>query len=202
MSRRQSTSKPSAVRTKKPGTKVTKPVEASYEANERPRQPKIRKTPPRKAPPKAPDGKRPSRRGENPNTIEGMDKRSRKLRVTREEISAETVEAARATGMLPHEWLLAVMRGEQINHFAYDYDSQEIIEVIVLPTFADRMEAAKSAAPYFANKLQPEKRAPGTGHADPSKQRGVMEVPLVDSMEKWTEMAQASQTLLKKEVTK
>ncbi|QKW95586.1 hypothetical protein AXL3_01 [Stenotrophomonas phage vB_SmaS-AXL_3] len=199
MSRRQATTKPSAVRTKKPGSKVAKPVEASYVANERPRQPKIRQTPPRKAPPKPPNGRRP--RGEDPNTIEGMDKRSRKLRVKREEISAETVEAARATGMLPHEWMLAVMRGEQINHFAYDSDTQEIIEVIVLPTFADRMEAAKSAAPYFANKLQPEKRAPGTGHNDPSKQPGVMEVPLVDSMEKWTEMAQQSQAVLKKKVT-
>ena len=130
-----------------------------------------------------------------------MTKESAKLRNQREKISAETVEAARATGMLPHEWLLAVMRGEQINHFAYDSDTQEIIEVIVLPTFSDRMEAAKSAAPYFANKLQPEKRAPGTGHADPSKQPGVMEVPLVDSMEKWTEVAQQSQALLKKKVT-
>lgn len=104
--------------------------------------------------------------------------------------------------MLPHEWMLAVMRGEQINHFAYDYDTQEIIEVIVLPTFADRMEAAKSAAPYFANKLQPEKRNLGGGFSDPAKQRGVMEVPLIDSMEKWAEIAQQSQTLLKKEVTK
>lgn len=200
MSRKPATSKPSAVRTKKPGTKVTKPVEASYVANERPRQPKIRQTPPRKAPPKPPNGLRP--RGETPGTIEGNNKEASKLRQQREKISAETVEAARATGMLPHEWLLAVMRGEQINHFAYDSDSQEIIEVIVLPTFADRMEAAKSAAPYFANKLQPEKRNPGGGFSDPAKQRGVMEVPLVDSMEKWTEMAQSSQQLLKKEVTK
>ena len=194
MSRRQATTKPSAVRTKKPGAKVTKPVEASYAVNERPRQPKLRQTPPRKAPPKAPSGRRP--RGEDPSTIEGMTKESAKLRNQREKISAETVEAARATGMLPHEWLLAV-----INHFAYDSDTQEIIEVIVLPTFSDRMEAAKSAAPYFANKLQPEKRAPGTGHSDPSKQPGVMEVPLVDSMEKWTEVAQQSQALLKKKVT-
>ena len=200
MSRKPATSKPSAVRTKKPGTKVTKPVEASYVANERPRQPKIRQTPPRKAPPKPPNGRRP--RGETPGTIEGNNKEASKLRQQRERISAETVEAARATGMLPHEWLLAVMRGEQINHFAYDSDSQEIIEVIVLPTFADRMEAAKSAAPYFANKLQPEKRAPGTGHNDPSKQPGVMEVPLAQSMEKWAEVAQQSQQLLKKDVTK
>src|SRR3546814_15045282 len=94
------------------------------------------------------------------------------------------------------------MRGEQINHFAYDSDTQEIIEVIVLPTFADRMEAAKSAAPYFANKLQPEKHAPGTGFSDTAKQPGVMEVPLVDSMAKWTELAAQSQRLLKREVTK
>lgn len=199
MSRRQATTKPSAVRTKKPGAKVTKPVEASYVVNERPRQPRIRKTPPRKAPPKAPSGRRP--RGEDPKTLEGMSKETAKLRNAREKISADTVEAARATGMLPHEWLLAVMRGEQINHFAYDSDTQEIIEVIVLPTFADRMEAAKSAAPYFANKLQPEKRNPGGGFSDPAKQRGVMEVPLVDSMEKWTEMAQQSQAVLKKKVT-
>lgn len=199
MSRKPATSKPSAVRTKKPGTKVTKPVEASYVANERPRQPKIRQTPPRKAPPKPPNGRRP--RGETPGTIEGNNKEASKSRAQRERISAEITEAARATGMLPHEWLLAVMRGEQINHFAYDSDTQEIIEVIVLPTFADRMEAAKSAAPYFANKLQPEKRNPGGGFGDPAKQPGVMEVPLVDSMEKWTEMAQQSQAVLKKKVT-
>lgn len=198
MSRRQATTKPSAVRTK-PGAKVTKPVEASYVVNERPRQPKLRKPPPRKAPPKQPNGRRP--RGETPGTIEGNSKEASKNRALRERISAEVTEAARATGMLPHEWLLAVMRGEQINHFAYDSDTQEIIEVIVLPTFADRMEAAKSAAPYFANKLQPEKRSPGGGFSDPAKQRGVMEVPLVDSMEKWTEMAQQSQAVLKKKVT-
>lgn len=131
-----------------------------------------------------------------------MDRANRELRGQRERISAEVVETARATGMLPHEWLLAVMRGEQINHFAYDSDTQEIIEVIVLPTFADRMEAAKSAAPYFANKLQPEKHAPGTGFSDPAKQPGVMEVPLIDSMTKWTELAEVSQRVLKREVTK
>lgn len=198
---RKSTSKPSAVRTKKPGKKVSKPVEASYVANERPRQPKLRQTPARRPPPKPPSGMMPKRRKPEADTIDGMTKEARKLRNQRERISAEVVEHARATGMLPHEWLLAVMRGEQINHFAYEAETQEIIEVIVLPTFADRMEAAKSAAPYFANKLQPEKQAPG-GFADPAKQPGVMEVPLVDSMQKWTELAEQSQKVLKREVTK
>lgn len=156
-----------------------------------PRQPKLRPTPPRKPGPKPHGGH-----------TEGRDKRAAALREKREKISLETTEAARATGMLPHEWMLAVMRGEQINHYAYDSESQEIIEVIVLPTFADRMECAKAAAPYFANKLQPEKRNPGGGFADPAKQPGVMEVPLENSMERWAQIAQQSQTLLKKEVTK
>lgn len=199
MSRRHTTP-PTAKRTKKPGTKVSdKIVESSVVVNHRPRQPKIRKTPPRKAPPKQPTGKRP---GPPPaNTIEGMDRAARKIKLSRDRITAETVEAARATGMMPHEWLLAVMRGEQINHFAYDSESQEIVEVIVLPTFADRMEAAKSAAPYFANKLQPQKTGAG-GFSDPAKQPGVMEVPLVDSMTRWTELAETSQRVLKREVTK
>lgn len=184
-------SKPSAVRSGKKGTKPTKPVESSFAANTRPRQPKVRQTPPRKPPPKQPSA----------DTNDGLKKAQTRANMTRDKISAEVVESARATGMLPHEWLLAVMRGEQINHFAYDSDTQEIIEVIVLPTFSDRMEAAKTAAPYFANKLQPEKRAPGTGLNDPTKQRGVMEVPIANSMEHWTEVAQQSQSILKKKVT-
>jgi hypothetical protein len=184
-----------AKRTTRPGKRTTLPVESSVKANHRPRQPKIRQTPPRSAPP----SKAKSKRGEDPNTIEGKTKKAVSLRESRERISAEVVEHAAATGMLPHEWLLAVMRGEQINHFAYDADTQEIIEVIVLPTFSDRMEAAKSAAPYFATKLNPKE---GGKAADPSKQPGVMEVPLADSMQRWTEMAQTSQSLLKREVTK
>lgn len=200
MSRKHSTTKPTAKRTTRPGKRVTVPVESSVAADHRPRQPKLRKTPPRSAPPKPSNGKTPRKRGEDPKTYEGMSKESAKLRNARERISAEVVEEARATGMLPHEWLLAVMRGEQINHFAYDSESQEIVEVIVLPTFSDRMEAAKAAAPYYANKLQPAKQGAG-GFADPAKQPGVMEVPLVDSMEKWTELAQTSQAVLKKKVT-
>jgi hypothetical protein len=200
MPRKITTSKPSAMRTKKPGRQVgDKLVESSALANHRrrgefptkaktPTQPKIRKTPPRKAPPST-------------KTHEGLSKEAAKLREQREKVSAEVVAAAAATGMLPHEWLLAVMRGEQINHYAYDSDSQEIVEVIVLPTFADRMEAAKSAAPYFSTRLSSPKGDAGKPH-DPMKQRGVMEVPLVDSMERWAEIAQQSQTLLKKEVTK
>jgi len=48
-------------------------------------------------------------------------------------------EEAAATGELPHFLLLRISRGERIG----DYE----------PTFADRVDAAKAAAPYFAPKL-------------------------------------------------
>ena len=51
----------------------------------------------------------------------------------------ETRERAAASGLLPHEFLLAVTRGETIDGHA--------------PTFEERLEAARAAAPYFAPKL-------------------------------------------------
>lgn len=206
MSRRitPSTQPRSAARTGKPGTKTTKPVESSVVSNLRrgaqaPRQPKIRKTPARAEPPRS-SGKTPKGK-EQPTTYRGYKRQTAELLNQREKISAEVVAEARATGMLPHEWMLAVMRGEQISHFAYDAETQEIIEVIVLPTFQDRIECAKAAAPYFANKL-PNKPVEGGKHSDPTKQPGVMEVPLVASMEKWTQVAAPQQAMLKREVTK
>lgn len=46
---------------------------------------------------------------------------------------------AQETGELPHEFLLRVMRGEEIDGS--------------LPEFKDRMAAAVAAAPYYAPKL-------------------------------------------------
>ncbi len=54
-------------------------------------------------------------------------------------MSAKAREAAKATGELPHEFLLRVSRGERIEGYA--------------PTFTERMDAAKAAAPYFAARL-------------------------------------------------
>lgn len=51
----------------------------------------------------------------------------------------EIADKAAASGLLPHEFLLSVVRGEAVGG--------------VVPTFADRLEAAKAAAPYFAPKL-------------------------------------------------
>jgi hypothetical protein len=53
--------------------------------------------------------------------------------------SAAIIAAAKASGLLPHEFLLAVSRGEAVgDHF---------------PTFEERLDAAKAAAPYYAPKL-------------------------------------------------
>ena len=53
--------------------------------------------------------------------------------------SAAVRAQAAASGLLPHEFLLAVCRGEEIDgHF---------------PTFAERVDAAAKAAPYFSPRL-------------------------------------------------
>lgn len=51
----------------------------------------------------------------------------------------EVADRAASSGELPHEFLLRVVRGEAIDG--------------TVPSFADRLEAAKAAAPYFAPKL-------------------------------------------------
>ena len=51
----------------------------------------------------------------------------------------EIADRAAESGMLPHELLLAISRGEAIGG--------------VTPTFEQRLEAARHAAPYFAPKL-------------------------------------------------
>lgn len=59
---------------------------------------------------------------------------------TRNKRTAETVAKAAEAGELPHEFLLRVSRGERIGTH--------------IPTFEQRCQAAKDAAPYYAPKLQ------------------------------------------------
>ena len=54
-------------------------------------------------------------------------------------LSMRQREDAAKTGLLPHEFLLAVARGENVDGHK--------------PTFAERLDAAKTAAPYFAARL-------------------------------------------------
>ena len=70
-------------------------------------------------------------------------------------------EEALKTGILPHEWLLKISRGEPIEqkHWEIKYDkvgkevSRTLITEEVYATFPDRIDAAKSAAPYYAPRL-------------------------------------------------
>lgn len=69
-------------------------------------------------------GKRPGA-GRKPTSVNRMSKAAR--------------EKAAETGILPHEFLLAVSQG-------HDIDGHR-------PSFVERLDAAKAAAPYYAPKL-------------------------------------------------
>ena len=60
-------------------------------------------------------------------------------------------EAAVATGELPHEFLLRVSRGGPITDVVAREGIYEAVERT--PTFAERVDAAKAAAPFYAPKL-------------------------------------------------
>ena len=70
-------------------------------------------------------------------------------------------EAARETGLLPHEWLLKVSRGEPIEQKRWNIIrddagqeiSRELVTEIVYADFGTRMDAAKAAAPFYAPRL-------------------------------------------------
>lgn len=68
-----------------------------------------------------------------PNAGKGRPKGSRNR------LNAAAVKVAAATGELPHEFLLRVSRGEKVGDF--------------VPSMADRIDAAKAVAPYYAPKL-------------------------------------------------
>jgi hypothetical protein len=76
-------------------------------------------------------------------------------------VTAKAKQAAMETGLLPHEWLLLVSRGEGIKHkrWVVKYDakgnekSKELVEEEVYTDFATRLDAAKAAAPFYAPKL-------------------------------------------------
>jgi hypothetical protein len=68
---------------------------------------------------------------------------------------------ASATGLLPHEWLLKVARGEGVKHRSWVPKRNEtgqitgfdLIEEEYYADFETRVEAAKAAAPFYAAKL-------------------------------------------------
>jgi len=76
-------------------------------------------------------------------------------------ITAKAREAAMESGLLPHEWLLKVSRGEPIEQKRWKiiYDKQgnekgrELITEEVYADFPTRIDAAKAASPYYAPRL-------------------------------------------------
>jgi len=80
---------------------------------------------------------------------------------SRQKVTALAREAAMETGLLPHEWLLMVSRGEGIKHkrWVVKYDakgnekSRELVEEEVYADFPTRIDAAKAASPYYAPRL-------------------------------------------------
>lgn len=70
--------------------------------------------------------------------------------------------AALDAGMLPHEFLLRIVRGEPIKQKRFepilDVDGQptgefRVVEDELYPTLPERIECAKAAAPYYAPRL-------------------------------------------------
>ena len=118
-------------------------------------------------------------------------------------VSNQAREEAAASGLLPHEWLLKVARGEPIPHkqwkITYDKSgnelSRELVEVEVYADFATRIDAAKAAAPYYAPRLATQQ----VKLEQPGNASGVMLVPVM-SQDDWAKMAVKQQTELKNDV--
>jgi hypothetical protein len=77
-------------------------------------------------------------------------------------LAKDAIVAAKETGMLPHEWLLGVARGDSVEQkrwkIQYDKEtgeeiSRELITETIYPEFPVRMDAAKAAAPFYAPRL-------------------------------------------------
>lgn len=89
-------------------------------------------------------------------------------------VTEKAREAAMETGMLPHQWLLMVARGEPVPHkrWKITYDKQgnekskELIEEEFYADFPTRIDAAKAAAPFYAPKLAVQTVSIGTGSTD------------------------------------
>lgn len=72
---------------------------------------------------------------------------------TKNRLSHQSVEFARATGLMPHEILLSFARGEPQVHKVVNPVTGVVDEHTIYPDLDMRLTAANMAAPYFAPKL-------------------------------------------------
>lgn len=68
-------------------------------------------------------------------------------------MSREARAKAEATGILPHEFLLMIVRGEPIFRMEVHPMTGEKVAVKEDYSFEDRKDAAKAVAPYYAPKI-------------------------------------------------
>lgn len=76
-------------------------------------------------------------------------------------VAKEAIAAAKAEGILPHEWLLNIVRGEPVQQKRWEIKrdengkeiSRELVIDTIYPDFPVRMDAAKAASPYYAPRL-------------------------------------------------
>lgn len=104
----------------------------------------------------------------------GAGKKPRQFNV----LTRKAREEAQRTGVLPHEWLLSVSRGEAVTHMRLKIEyhksgpnkgeekSREWVEEIIYADFPTRLDAAKAAAPYYAPKLATQTINVGAKNAD------------------------------------
>ena len=86
------------------------------------------------------------RGGKRPNA--GRPKGARNKRTVR------MIEQAQSLGLLPHEFLAAVARGEGFDVQLFDEDGEPVgAPFKTYPTLSERIAAASTAAPFFAPRL-------------------------------------------------
>lgn len=124
-------------------------------------------------------------------------------RGSKQKVTIQSKLEAQAAGLLPHEWLLKVSRGEPIMHKRWEITrdkktgkeiSRTLVVEEVYTDFATRIDCAKAAAPYYAPRLATQQVNFGKGPLP------VMQVPMVASVEEWERIAMDSQAKLKEDV--
>lgn len=96
------------------------------------------------------------------STLGGKREGAGRFKGTKSLNTKNVIDSAASSGLLPHEWLLKVARGEPVLHRRWKITyhqktgvelSREVVEETFYADFPVRVEAAKAAAPYYAPRL-------------------------------------------------